>query len=545
MRIRTTLVAPMLAALLCGASGAPAPAPTVAADEPRRGGEATAATLADLAGVNELVSGRYGFTNEALDQMFLQLLREQPDYADHPPTLAPELATSYEFSPDRRTLTFRLRADVRWSDGEPVTAEDVRFSWQAQRSPEVAWAFADSKDAITDVEVIDPQTARFHFSEVYPYQLVDANDGKILPRHLWSQLPFAAWPESADWFRDHIAVTGPFQLGAWQPNQEVVLERNQRYLDPALPRLDRVRFRVVPDPAAQVEQLLAGSLDFLPSVGPDATVRLAVAPEVELLVFPGRQYEYICWNTGRPPFDDPDIRRALTLAIDRQALVDTLWRGYARVAASPILANVWARAKDLAPWPYDPREASRILAAKGFRDVDGDGILERGGHPFRFELTTNSANRVRSDAVVLIQEQLRRVGVDVEPRTLEMQTLTAANLAHGFDATLGGWAVDTTLDLRPYFHSGEAHGGYNFGSYSNPELDRLLVAVRQVADLEATRPMFDRIQRILHAEQPYTFLWESQRLAAVRRELGAVEPNALSSLASVARWWRRAPAPRG
>jgi len=541
----STSAALALAALLAGACGRPAAEPAAPASEPRRGGEAIAATIADLGGVNELVSGRIGFTNDVLDQLFLQLLREQPDYAEHPPTLAPALAESWELSADHRTLTFRLRADAVWSDGVPVTAEDVRWSWQVQRAPEVAWAYADSKDAIAEVEVVDARTARFHFSEDYPFQVVDANDGKILPRHVWSRLPLADWRRNTDWFRENLVVSGPYRLAAWTPGQEVVLERNDRYFERDLPRLDRVRFRVVPDQVAQLEQLLAGALDFLPAVTPDQAARIAASPATELLVFPGRQYDYICWNTLRPPFDDPDVRRALTLAIDRQALVDTLWRGYARVAASPILAGVWARAQDLAPLPYDPREAARILAAAGFLDADGDGVLERAGRPFRFELTTNSSNRVRSDALVLIQEQLRRVGVDARPRTLEIQTLTERNLAHDFDATLSGWAIDTTLDLRPYFHSSEAAGGYNFGSFADPELDRLLVEVRKIDRYQDAIPLYGRIQRILHEQQPYTFLWEPQRLAAVRRELAEVEPNALSPLFNLARWWRRAPAPRG
>jgi peptide/nickel transport system substrate-binding protein len=413
MNARAPRAAPAAIALLALAAIACGPSPPTAAPEPgppRRGGEAIAATIADLGGVNELVSGRIGFTNDVLDQLFLQLLREQPDYALHPPTFAPELAESHELSTDRKVLTFRLRGDAVWSDGHPVTAEDVRFSWLAQRSDEVAWAYSDSKDTIADVEIVDPRTVRFHFSEVYPFQVVDANDGKILPSHLWSRLPFAEWRRNADWFRDHMAVTGPFRLGAWRPGQEVLLERNERFYDAERPRLDRVRFRVVPDQPAQVEQLIAGSLDFLPAVPPQSAARLAATPEVELLVFPGRQYDYVCWNTLRPPFDNPGVRRALTLAIDRQALVDTLWKGYARVAAGPILTGVWARKRDLAPWPYDPGEARRLLAASGFRDGDGDGIVERDGKPFRFEIDTNSSNRVRSEALVLIQEHLRRVG---------------------------------------------------------------------------------------------------------------------------------------
>jgi len=527
-----------LAVALAACGGRETSAPRqAAAGPPQRGGEMTAATISDLSGVNELTATGTTFDADVLAQLFVGLLRERADYQEHPPTYAPELAESWEFSPDQKTLTLHLRADAVWSDGQPITAEDVRFSWQAQTSPEVAWAYADTKDAIRDVEVIDARTVRFHYDQVYAFQLVDTVDGRILPRHLWSPIPFSEWRSRGDWFRENLATSGPFRLGEWRPNQELVLERNDRYYDPELPRLDRVRFRVVPDQPAQVEQLLAGALDFLPAVPPAEAERLARRPEIELVVHPARQYDYICWNTLRAPFDDARVRRALTLAIDRQALVDILWKGYAVVAAGPIPADVWARDPELAPWPYDPAAAKALLAEAGFADADGDGVLERDGEPFRFELITNSSNRLRSDALVLVQEQLRRVGVDAVPRALEIHALSAASFDHEFDAVLSGWAVDTTLDLRAYFHSSAIEDGYNFGSYSNPEIDRLVDLARRVEKIEDGAPLLRDVQRILHEEQPFTFLWEPRKIAAARRPLEVVEPNALSTYNNLSKWW--------
>ncbi len=505
-----------------------------------RGATAVGATISDLSGVNELVASDISFTTDVLDQLFLGLLTEQPDFTEHPPTFAPELAQSYEWSEDRHVLTFHLRPDAVWSDGVPITAEDVRWTWQAQVSPQVAWSYSHLKDAITDVQVIDPQTVRFLFKDVYTYQLVDAIEGKILPRHIWSQVPFSEWHEKADWFREHLVTSGPFRLGAWRPGEEVVLTRNERYLDPALPKLDRVIFRVAPEAATHVEQLLAGVLDFACGLTPGDATRIAADKDLRIVAFDNRQYDYICWNTLRAPFDDPEIRRALTLAIDRQALVDTLFKGYARLASSPIPSNVWAHDPALRPLPYDPAEARRILERKGFADRDGDDILDRDGRPFAFELTTNSSNRLRTAALVMVQEQLRHVGIAVTPRTIEIHTLTEANLAHDFDATLSGWAVDTTLDLKPYFHSTESAGGYNFGSYRNAEVDRLLDASRRAATPEAAKPDLVRMQQILSDEQPYTFLWEPQRLCAIRADLVDVRPNALSAYFNLPEWQRRA-----
>ncbi len=509
--------------------GTPAPLPKVA----------VGATIADLSGVNELLAADVQFTTDILDQLFVQLLSEQADFTEHPPTVAPELAKSYDWSDDHRALTFHLREDAVWSDGVPVTAADVRWTWQAQVSPEIAWTYADLKDAITDVEVVDPHTVRYHFREAYSSQLLDAIEGKILPQHAWGQIPFAEWRQRADWFRDHLVTSGPFRLAAWRPGEEVVLARNERYFEAGLPKLDKVIFRVAPDAATHIDQLLAGTLDFACGVTPADAARIAARRDLRIVAFDNRQYDYVCWNTLRAPFDDPEIRRALTLAIDRQALVDTLFKGYARVASSPIPSNFWAHDPALAPLPYDPAAARRILAEKGFSDRDGDGIVERQGRPFAFELTTNSSNRIRTAALVMIQEQLRKVGIAATPRTLEIHALTEANREHAFDATLSGWAIDTTLDLKPYFHSSESAGGYNFGSYHNGEVDRLLEAARRAATPQGALPDLLRTQQILHAEQPYTFLWEPQRLCAVRDDLTDVQPNAISAYFNLPEWQRQ------
>lgn len=515
----------------CGPPPAPAPAPPSAA---------VGVTISDLSGVNELVAADVQFTADVLDQLFVQLLAEQADFQEHPPTLRPELASSYEWSPDRRSITFHLRPDAVWSDGVPITAEDVRFTWEAQTSEAVAWSYSTLKESITGVTVIDPHTVRFDVGKEYAYLLVDLNEGKILPKHAWGAIPFAEWRGGADRFRETLVTSGPFRLAEWRPGERLVLARNERFYDRERPRLDRVEFRVVPEASTHADLLASGAIDFACGLTPADAKRIDGKPGVRLVPFDARQYDYVCWNGRRKPFDDPEIRRALTLGIDRQALVDTLLLGYGRIAISAIPSTFWGFDRELRAWPYDPAEARRILAAKGFRDTNGDGIVERSGKPFSFELSTNSSNRVRNDAVVLIQEQLRRIGVDVRPASIEIHTLTEKNVAHEFDATLSGWAVDTTLDLKPYFHSSEADGGYNFGDYRNADVDRLLDSARRAASPELAKPDLVQIQRILHRDQPYTFLWEPRRICAMRDDLADVEPNALSSYFNLAEW-RRAP----
>ncbi len=516
-----------------GAAAHPAPSAS-----PRRGGTAVVAMAGDIKSVNDLLTSSNYTATEVLMRMFLRLVEERPDYAVGPPTFGPQLARSYDWSADRKTLTFHLQPEARWSDGVPVTADDVRFTWQAQTSHAIAWDSVDMKKAITDVEVVDPKTVRFHFSRAYAKQMLDVNEGVIFPSHVWGKLPFSEWRKRADWFRDHLVCDGPFVLESWQPQQQIVLKRNERYFEPGLPRLDRVVIRIIPDQASTMTQLFNGELDFIPQVAPAEAARVNADPHLRLLTYWFRLSVVVSWNNTRPPFGDPDIRRALTLAIDRQTIVDTLWGKYARVADSPIIQAVWAHDAKLKPLPYDPAEARRILAAKGFRDSDGDGVLDRGGRPFAFELLSNAGNQQRNDAAVMIQAQLKKVGIKVTPRILEFATLIDATDRGDFDAAVEGFGMDTSLDLTSYFHTAAPNGDQrNSARYSNPEVDRLIEQSMAMTNLADAKPILDRIQEIIQRDQPYTFLWESQRMPAINRRLHDVKPNMLFALANMKEWW--------
>jgi peptide/nickel transport system substrate-binding protein len=502
----------------------------------RRGGTLVTGWTAEPSGVNELIARQTNPQSEMVIQLFLRLVREESDFERHPPTMAPSLARSYEWSPDHKALTFHLREDARWSDGVPVTADDVRWTWQAEVSPEVAWEFSSMKAKIADVEVVDAHTARFRFKRAYANQLLDVNEGGILPRHAWSRLPFARWRQSADWFKQHLVVDGPFTVESWKPQQEVVLARNRGYFEPDRPYLDRVVMRIIPDQASILTQLESGELDFTSQIAPGDVARVTASSRLRLLPFWYRTWVGIAWNCARQPFADPEVRRALSLALDRRAIVDTIWGRFARVTESPILAGVWAYDRTLQPLPNDPAEARRILKARGF-SPGPDGVLRRGGRPFEFEISTNGGNQQRVDALVMIQEQLRRIGVMARPRQMEFNTLDAEVRAGRYDATLYGSSMDTSLDLKSQFHSSEIGGGDNIVRYSNPEVDRLIEHAMSLPDIVQARPDLVRIQEILHRDQPYTFLWESQRLSALSRHLQGVKPSMLFSFYDLKDWW--------
>lgn len=491
----------------------------------------------DMQGVNELTTQSTSIMNALVYfAWFLQLVEEQPDYEEGPPSFEPRLAKSYEFSDDRLRLTFHLRDDVKWSDGVPVTAEDVRWTWQAQTHPAIGWSSADAKKRITDVEVVDPHTVTFHFSRAYAVQLQDANIGVILPKHAWSQLPFEQWMENNDWFVEHLVVDGPFTLESWERQQRYVLKRNERYFEPGLPRVDRVVFQVTPDNSSQLALLRSGQAHMVEFIPPGVAATIEADPDLELLSHIPRYFSFIQWNVSRPMFATKELRQALTLGIDRQEIIDALHYGYATLASSPFPSNLWAQNKDLKPWPYDPARARAILDAQGWIDTDGDGIRDRDGQPFSFELVTNSESQVRVDLVVMVQEHLKRIGVEVRPRSMEFNALLVPLRKHDFDATFQLLAIDTSLNMSYFFHTDAIDDGYNWGMYSNPEVDRLIDAINAQVDQLAAKPLYDQLQELLHEELPMTYVYEARRLSGVDKRLHDVDPNALNSFFNLRHW---------
>ncbi len=485
--------------------------------------------------VNELIAAGSAFNDAIVDRLFLQLVDEIPDYSSGPATFSPRLARSWEFSTDRLELTFELRDDVRWSDGTPVSAEDVRFTWQAQTHPEVAWNYSFVKESIDDVEVLGPGRVRFHFAAASASQLMDANEGVILPAHVWGGLPFEQWRQEPAWFEEHLVTDGPFLLESIRPGEQISLVRNEDYYEPGLPHLDRVVFRRLADQTILVEQLLAGELDMVRMPSPSDIERIEASPHLVTLEYPHRQFDLITWNTSRPPLDDPAVRRALALAVDRETIVETLFQGHATVASSPIVSWAWPHPPDLEPWAFDPDAARELLEERGWTSTDRS-TRARDGVPLQIEILTNPGSPLRWNALQMIQAQLGEVGVGVELRQIDYNTLMKRNVSQDFDATLLGLLMDTSLDLGYLLHSDSIGTGYNFGAYSDPEVDALIDQANAALDKRDAEAALVEIQWILHREQPLLFLWEPRGLVAIHRRLLDVRPDSLSEFSNLREW---------
>lgn len=522
----------------CGEPVANREANSAATAEPRRGGTLSLGFTADLTGLNVYSSQASILTTDISHLQFLRLLDEQPDSTDHPATMAPRLAKSWEISPDGLAIIFHLRDDVFWSDGVPVTADDVRFTWQAQTHPDVSWNGSYFKESITDVEVIDPRTVRFKVVRPAAMHLLWINEGVILPKHAWSQLPFSEWRTHGDWFREHLVVAGPYRLVSWTPQQEFVLARNESYFEPGLPYIDRLVVRIVPDQSSLLNQTLAGSLDFMGGLSASDALKVEGSERVALVAFWSRGQGFVAWNSKKALFAEPEVRRALTLAIDRQAIVDiTYGSRFGRVAFSPVVSHSWAANRDLKPLPYDPQQAREILARHGWADRDGDGVLDKDGKPLAFDLATNTGNQQRADAVTLIQAQLKKVGIEARPQLIAFNTLNERVNRGDFDAAMMRWTMPTDLDLFFSFHSKANGETGNIAGYSNEEMDRLLELAQAEPTLEGLSERVGAVQALAHRDQPLTYLYESQDLVATNRRVRDVQSNALERLWHLWEWW--------
>jgi peptide/nickel transport system substrate-binding protein len=516
------------ATLLLVAGGAPGSAAPA-----RAGGRIVIGVRSDVTSLN-IYTATNSFSQEVADLLYLKLAWEQDDFREGPPTFRSALAASWTVSADRREITFRLDPKTRWSDGRPVRAEDVVFSHRAATSPEVAWVGRDVKEHVSQVSAPDPHTVVYRFSRQYPYALMDAVEGNILPSHQLASIPLAEWPRRP--FLEAPVTSGPFVLKRYERGSRIELARNPGYRLEPRPRLDTVIFRILPDETTLLNELTTGGIDVMENVPPDAVSRVEGSARLRVVRVPDLSYTFVCWNVSRPLFRDPRVRRALTLATDREAIVEGLLRGSGRVSSGPVLSFLWAHDRETPPLPFDPAAARALLAEAGWKDDDGDGVLDREGVAFRFELETIQGSSLRTGAVEMLAEQLRRIGVEAVPRLLEFGAFVERHERHQFDAFLGTWRESTKVDLKSAFHSASREGGYNYGGYANTALDGLIDRARAESDPVKARSLWVRAQRLVAEDQPYTFLFERDRFHALPRGLTGVRPSPRSLYAGLAEW---------
>jgi peptide/nickel transport system substrate-binding protein len=448
--------------------------------------------------------------NQVVHLLFRALARRDSTLANY----QPDLLESWE-QPDARTALLRVRPNLRWHDGEPVTAHDVVFTIERMLDEQVASPRRSSVEAVEAVEAVDSLTVQVRLGQPGPYAMNALLEVVPVPRHLMADIA-PGQVRMAPFGRQPVG-NGLFRFERWQPGQQLVLVANEEAPE-GRPTLDRIVIRVVPEASTRLAEVLSGSGDLM-VLSSDQRERVETASGVDVHAATRVRPAWIAWNVDRAPLDDVRVRRALLMATDREQIARGLFGELGEAALSPIPPALPEHSDDVRPIPHDPDGARRLLEEAGWRDTDGDGILDRGGRPLRVEIEYSAADPVRRDVLIAMQNQWQRVGVQMVPRAYERATWVDRLRAREFQGSFWGWGWGPAVagpNAAMVFHTRSIPpGGANFAGYSNPEVDALIDRVLVETDEGRSRDLWRNIEQHLIDDAVYAPIFLDPELYAV------------------------------
>lgn len=432
-------------------------------------------------------------------------------------------------------IEFRLRPGLTFHDGRPVTAEDVRFTWQAVVDPRNLSPRASDFEPVKEVRVVDPLTAVVVYKRLHAPALASWTLG-LLPRHrldgealrreaLAAGKDPAAFGIRQSRFNREPVGCGPFVFREWKSDRFIRLERFENYFE-GPPEYRRFSFRILPDLLTQEMEFYAGTIDAY-AVQPHQVTRLARDPRFQHFSGTSFAYTYIGYNLRRPPFDDPRVRRALGLAVPVDRIIETVLYGQAERTSGPFPLQTRFYNRDVAFLPYDPAAARRLLEEAGWRPGP-DGVLEKEGRALRFTLITNSGNDIRKSILTIVQDAWKRMGVAVRTDLVEWSVFIRERIHRlDFDAVVLGWSLGVEPDLHPLWHSSQTGPHQlNFVGYRHPEADALITRIREEYDPERQAALCRRLHARIAEDQPVTFLYAAKWTAVLDRRIVIRERDA-------------------
>lgn len=533
-----------------------------------QGGFIIESSFADASQLNPILSADSA-SSDVNSKLYLGLVTLHEETGE----IIGQIAESWEVSEDGLTYTFHLRDDIVWSDGEPLTAEDVKFTYDAIASDLVETPRKSNVELVDSMEVVDDYTLEVNFTEIDCTALQNFTLG-VLPAHAFAD-DFSDIMDSPENSAPSV-TSGPFVFSEHEADSFVTLLANPDYYEGA-PNVEGWTYRIFADQSAELEALLAGETD-VTTVSPQfvSVVEGAIAEgdPLQMKKFFDDGYTYIGFNMANPDnpqpgwedldedgeydpdeppleqephpvFSDRAVRLAISHAIDYTNIINRVVFGEGTQAVSNVLPAVeWAYDESLQPYEFDTEMAAQILTDAGWEDTNGDGIREKDGQQLRFTLMTNAGNEVRENIAQIVKDTLEseELGFAVDLEIIEFGTVVENLLGQTFDAVIIGW---TGLGSDPEDSSFWAYrndspgGGFNFVSYYNEEVEEKLNEARSLpgCGVEERGQLYRDIQTQILDDAPYTFLYVPLTNVVWNTRLEGIDPQPWSTYYNVEGWY--------
>ncbi len=446
-----------------------------------------------------------------------------------------DLAKSWEIKDKGLTIIFHLKKNVRWHDGHPFTARDVKFTFEKLLDPNVPTPYSGDFKMVESLEVLDDYTIKVTYIE--PFSPGLASWGMpMMPEHLLKgedlmKTPFARSPIG----------TGPYKFKRWISGERIDLVSNHDYFEHR-PYIDRYIYRIIPDPDTTFLELQTQKVDWMP-LKPLQYLRQTdtkvFKKHFRKFRYPIFSYTYMAYNLKNDLFKDKKVRQAISYAVDKNEIIEGVLLGLGKVCTGPFVPKSWAYNKNVKPFPYDAEKAKEILASCGWQDTDGDGLLDKDGKTFQFTILVNQGNEERKKASEIIQRRLKEIGIKVDIWVLEWAVFLNKFVDEkNFDCMILGWGLGLDPDNFDIWHSSKTKKGeFNFISYSSPEVDSLLVEGRRTFSTRKRAGIYRRIHEIIYDDQPYLFLYVPDALLAVHNRFRGIELAPIGVTYNFIDWW--------
>ncbi len=443
-------------------------------------------------------------------------------YLDQSLRPIPGLARSWEISDDGRLYTFELNPRATFSDGTPVRASDVVFTLTKIADPkseavQIVGSFEHLD--LSKTRAIDEHTVVVAFRQPLATQLIRFNDVNVLPEHVYAKGDFR------NDYNDIAVGSGPYRLVRHVPGKEIVVERRADYWGEK-PHIQTVVFKIIGEHNTAWNAIKLGEIDetyVVSDTWQRERTSSSLARTLEFTRFYTLSYNYIAWNNRTPLLGDKRMRRALAMCIPMDSVIQDLYHGTARAMTGPFTPDEYAYNPNVPAIRYDPDGAKRELASMGWLDTNGDGVLDRNGKPLAFSILMMTGNATTKQFGQALQDEMKRIGIDVELEMLEGAMAIQRIIAGNYEAAYLGWDLDPDPDPFGLFHSSQMPPrGQNFVFFSNPEVDRIIDEARQEIDLSKRKELYWRLHEILVDEQPYTWTVQVSSKWAINKRVRGV-----------------------